>query len=895
MALSLQLGYPDIPKSITNPNVRRQDALDSGNPFSFLQFIKIIIVSFEPDTLKEYYNFYLTKWNNVSIEKQNDNDAFIIERYKEFLREIGINYTTLEEKKFLSKIDFDDVYDLDIAISFFSKKINEIISYYNNKRHNIQFNLSKSKLKGSNYGTEKTLTEVTLNYLRGLDDGRIVYDYDAIKSQMEIEIEELYDTYPLYFNQTPDPNIYDNKDLDYGFNLFLKTNSDVLKDELSSISSELSELKELDSLLDNKRKLSQSLVFTDFYYLSTGSTVNQFISGKLFTSEHNIENFLNRSYPTTASTERTDYLKSSREKGFFKPTNTSIILIDGLTKSFSINFDGLSPNSLYYFPDPKIFADNNVITYIVDDQFLKRNASSGNAVNQPTSSPLDTKYYGYVSQNDPNIQKNLDVIFDSGYIKDAKKDIYGNLFGLLDNSSASDAFKSNNIISLDSEETNKYSYLINGYEFYDVLYNEGYSFNYNTVDALSTYYEIYRTGLTLNTEDFTEFNPELTLFFGKFTPYVELYPPTEDVLLTTYQINDGAFISKSNFEPYPETYSSDLSAFSTEPGTYYYSQLIEGGISESSPLTRALLDPLYPSLTANLTEFLKTSAVAVHDGGYILSNYNFDITIQTEAYDYLNQTDQYTEFYTLSDLPASFYGKILVKNRSTNKVDTLLNTLTYFNTRYSQPILDELESNVTHFEISNDTLIIQTPNYFIIDRIKFENHDFVSPSVDPIEIQYNKNWANKLSNRFKVGNYVYYSILNTISTTISSQAIRIYPEIYRYDILNYQNALVYDGSSSFFTLTSVNSFYYKLEPPTLAYNSRNDIFKLSFLAKDINNIPTLYEFDFDQSPTVNFISEKIYNFNQNGSTIIYDVVPSSYSFFLSSSLPIIAQNYELIL
>ena len=42
MALSLQLGYPDVPKSLTNLDVDKADVLDSNYPMPFLTFIKII-------------------------------------------------------------------------------------------------------------------------------------------------------------------------------------------------------------------------------------------------------------------------------------------------------------------------------------------------------------------------------------------------------------------------------------------------------------------------------------------------------------------------------------------------------------------------------------------------------------------------------------------------------------------------------------------------------------------------------------------------------------------------------------------------------------------------------------------------------------------------------------
>ncbi|MFK5283629.1 hypothetical protein ACI3PL_29050, partial [Lacticaseibacillus paracasei] len=81
------------------------------------------------------------------------------------------------------------------------------------------------------------------------------------------------------------------------------------------------------------------------------------------------------------------------------------VLIDGLNSSYSINLSNLSPNSLYFYPDPTIIGSTGeVLTFTVDDSYLKKNFSSGEASNQPSTSQYDTKYYGYVSKIEPNFQ-----------------------------------------------------------------------------------------------------------------------------------------------------------------------------------------------------------------------------------------------------------------------------------------------------------------------------------------------------------------------------------------------------------------------------------------------------------------------------------------------------------
>jgi hypothetical protein len=52
MSSTLQYGYPEVPKSITNPNVSEINALDVNGPMSFLLFIKTVTRSFAPEKLQ---------------------------------------------------------------------------------------------------------------------------------------------------------------------------------------------------------------------------------------------------------------------------------------------------------------------------------------------------------------------------------------------------------------------------------------------------------------------------------------------------------------------------------------------------------------------------------------------------------------------------------------------------------------------------------------------------------------------------------------------------------------------------------------------------------------------------------------------------------------------------
>ena len=229
MSTITQYGYPQVPKSITNPSVSDVNAIDSSSAMTFLVFLNVIGVSFAPETSQAYYNEYLNRWNSVKNNTTEDSRKVIVERYRDFIKDLSLNYSTYEEREFLSKIDYSDPYDLDTVMGFYSKKLIELVKYYNSKRESAKYESTRKKLKGSNTGLTKIILEKTLDFLQNRETAAIDYDLTNIKSKIKIDIDELYNVYGGYFNQTPDVAVYDYKDLDFGENIFLKDNADILR------------------------------------------------------------------------------------------------------------------------------------------------------------------------------------------------------------------------------------------------------------------------------------------------------------------------------------------------------------------------------------------------------------------------------------------------------------------------------------------------------------------------------------------------------------------------------------------------------------------------------------------------------------------------------------------
>ena len=99
---NITTGFPNVNQSITNPNVNSDEALDKFTPYTFIQFIEIVSEDYKPETLTAFYNDYINRWNTRNVDLSNSNSVSIIDRYKDFLKDITLNFSSNAEKKFLT-------------------------------------------------------------------------------------------------------------------------------------------------------------------------------------------------------------------------------------------------------------------------------------------------------------------------------------------------------------------------------------------------------------------------------------------------------------------------------------------------------------------------------------------------------------------------------------------------------------------------------------------------------------------------------------------------------------------------------------------------------------------------------------------------------------------------
>ena len=265
--------YPPVPYSITNLEFSKDTVRDNASPFSLLEFIKTVSKLTDSANITDFYNDYIILWNKKKQLNNIDTKIFFVNQCTEFIKDIALKHSTEAERKFLSSVDYTDKYDLDIILSFISRKIKEIAIYYSKVREDVKHESTRKKLKSSSKGIAIAIKEKILEFFKKKDI--VGYDINENIQKININIDELYDAGTAYLDKPPAPYIYDNADRDYTLDIFLESNEDLLSLVYQNIPTALQQYREEGQIFDNKRSLTTKYMGADFYFLSAVPVYSQ--------------------------------------------------------------------------------------------------------------------------------------------------------------------------------------------------------------------------------------------------------------------------------------------------------------------------------------------------------------------------------------------------------------------------------------------------------------------------------------------------------------------------------------------------------------------------------------------------------------------------------------------
>lgn len=449
----MNLSLYSFNKSILNDS---PSAIDSTAPVTFLTwFSQKNLTSFDPILQFDQYKNYVIEWGKKKGRNTKQSTDLVRDSYIQLLREIIIDYSTEEERRFIVNADFNNTYDLDVILPFFIQKLKAICLFYVEKRQELPTASIQHNLRGSNLGIENLVKKLIfdsarVNIVQQTSEVCIFPPVSAIAKDLSVYIEELYDQTDNYFNLNEDPNNFISQTTqrallsstninlvnskfyldfkgaiidairEYSFYLTsLGTNNFSINPELDG--SELYYLKSRDFIsylsggqdqlkINLLKTLAPKYIGTDFHFLSTGTTATNFVSGILFKAQQPTLNILNKQYPTVATVQNLNSLFSDYEIGrFFVPQHQGLLIHNTPYKTYEIDTSKLSPNTVYAYPDPDIIGNtswnNDVenefapVLYKIDLTWNKISRANQYAFGDVLSNSYNQLYYSYQSQS----------------------------------------------------------------------------------------------------------------------------------------------------------------------------------------------------------------------------------------------------------------------------------------------------------------------------------------------------------------------------------------------------------------------------------------------------------------------------------------------------------------
>jgi hypothetical protein len=782
--------------SVLNPDNTEVPG-DFSQAYSLIDWLKNLKIS-STDTASyiSSYNKYLNEWFDYYNVSRSDKTSFVRLQYINLLKEISLKYTTPDEKRFLSNINFDDNQSLDIAIPFFTKKIKKICQYYAQKRDTLTTGVVRSNLRGSDFGIETLIKKAIVSILQNNDfepTGVRLPALSSVLPDFHVQINDAYDTQQYYFDIEPGSKYesYDVQDPERKefFNLDSTLVDDTSIFDLNAAIIEAIEsypffLKELGltnftvnfnlsttnySYLDSRdfqnydnnseptntnvyeykklyeRNLGNKLVGLSGQYLLSP------LSSYVLIPTYPYQNILNRRFPTVAHIP--EITSAQREKylgNFFTKDNLGILFWNTYKKEYSFS-RFLSAGEVILIPDPEVGSNASGLSlfdqtlsgidYQVDLQWNRYDWSNDYAFGKIYSEPKIHKFFAYTGKNEISEDSDEGVSRVTDY-QDFWNDniIWRNR----------DVFEFSGDDYYPLDERKKY-----------LLYNKGILTKYKT-DIFGNHYGLFKNSLTNS--------------YSAISTYVHY--PSATSLYTTNTSSLCSLYAKQNFQP----------------------------------------------------------------------------------------------------------GQVFVRSYDDTKVLPLSSALSGIFIKYPTIVRNELENSIIDMELIFNTIVLETSNYIVLDKINFDfdtntfngfytkNTYFKKYNTDSNIENYSNFWYDDESNN------IFLAFLTLFQENSSTSKKIVYPKVFAANIQSLNFTKIYpineniQSLSSFIVNLSSENFNLSLNDRSLM-NISHESQILGILVKSYNKngIPILNNYKFKRSFNTlaldNFLSFKpcgfIYDRNYN--------------------------------
>jgi hypothetical protein len=865
--------------SITNPN--EVDYKDTVAPFSFLDFINNTQADYSPEEYSSFYSSYLQLWHADQGGSEEEQKTQFKDYYRQFIKEIVVNYTTETEKRFLEKINFNDPADLDVAIPFFANRLKDIALFYKKKRDEGKYVIDRNKMKGSQTGLEKAIFDNIYNFIFNSEDALDTENDEVFKAVqgLGVEIEEFVDVYGDYFDvpDTADGNNINEIDPKYwldpdgieaitgelnwigAIRTFTINPPAITPEEYDAICNPDNELVQLynqykkggiplNEFYALKRALVQKYIGTDVYYIDT--TSSPAVSGVMFTADNPAANALNLQGADTA-TVPSGQQKLLRDVGLnFQPDDIGLFKLQAETYNYEIDRSALEEDKVYIFPDPAKFGNVSTnpqadypVYYKFDHRGNTRNVSSGFTAGDPKTTNKVTTFESFTTKernttqlkdlNDISYKLNFTDLYNEGLVSKHQTDVYGNEYAL---------FKAEPLKPRAEDISNTVkNLLLNGHVFFDQF--EGASFNYSLTGQNGN---TFRSGLSTNTNGFDELDNPMYFYMREFYPYQDLIQDSRNIV-PLYR--DGGALTFLDGKELPDNAN----------GNSHYTIRADATVDQN--------DEFFPDVKYYLSAGI---GYKDYDGGFFSDdvqlpndfvygdNLLFVDSVDERASSVLSNLSSSTTSLT-NEEKATLDGTLYIKNGTYSTSEKLSAALAPLISKYSTAVQSQINNELVDFDIIQNTIFLETKSGLLVDKIKYDDGEFVNPRT--VNTYYSASSADNtdtFTNRFyveKTGKIYFGKFRQDGECTNDADNYKAYyPEIYEYSIDTNKSRLIYPrkdvgNSVTDFELNDALDTYRNYVPtsihtPTIAYNSRNDLFKLTYIANDMNDFTHLVDVSF---------------------------------------------------
>lgn len=399
-----------LPKnSITTDST---NSFDNVKPFTYTEWLTQCGNELESTNNKSVeYNKYVRAWNDKKKERKKY--TTVSEKYIYLLKNIALNYSTPEEKRFLTNIDYTNLRHVETALSFFSRKIKDISLYYSSSRERIK----QSKIKFANPGAKSTLKNYIYDELIRLSDERSILGgsslklSDQIRTKTVVNIENIYETGIEHDAYDFEFDIEVFKDMQEAVKNVLTECMPILEiteglafeivEEIPATDDNIS-LLDYENFIDytkGRSKLNinlhddyvREIVGTDMYTLS-GSDFN-----KLFTGTKKSSNIYTPG-EIKISTKSRSQIKTKRQLGnLYVPNNLGTLTYYSLLPEPVILDNTLVDKII---PNPYIYGTRGVITHKENVEWVKATAANDGLAGDIIDASIYPKFFSYRSDEE---------------------------------------------------------------------------------------------------------------------------------------------------------------------------------------------------------------------------------------------------------------------------------------------------------------------------------------------------------------------------------------------------------------------------------------------------------------------------------------------------------------